>query len=406
MEIDSSHPIFQTIETGNGKPTSSNIIVLPSQQEAQAQAWAEASGAGARVFQCHIYEQGRRTHLAFSVSMNLLLEIARLQNANRPLIPNHVDEIARYLVETKDYILPPFVFNSSTPIKVFAFGMSAVKFGYAVIPSELILYVTDGQHRLKAIEKALPERPELRNDGATVLVVQEDDIDKIHQDFADCAKNKPIPPALLAAFDISNPLAELTRQLSRELVIFNGRIDKTSKSVGKATNYLFTMNQLQIGVAEFLFGSSRKQVLKSCSIQVNNEFNLQLEKVKTFYRGFAEINESWKQLLKPASETGNLDLYSWRQERIDFTTIGLQIISRVGHHIFFSKGFTEQQRFTLLEALASLDYKRDSALWENSLVVDDGNGNKKIVAKIATANKGFEVAMQEVEKQTSISLTV
>ncbi|MBD2540901.1 DNA sulfur modification protein DndB [Coleofasciculus sp. FACHB-SPT36] len=416
--LDSPYQTVSTVDINNGKRSSANIVILPTQQEAQSQAWADAGTSGARVFLCHVYEQGRRIHLAFSLPMDLLLEMARLQTAdakknknnaeeliNRPLIRQHVDEIAKYLLETDNYILPSFIFNSSTPIKVFAFGTGAVKFGYAVIPSNVELYVTDGQHRLKAIEKASAERPSLRNDSVTVLVVQEDDIDQIHQDFADCAKNKPIPPALLAAFDVTNVLAKLTRDISRQLVIFDKRIDKISKTVGKDPNYMFTMNQLRIGVAEFLFGSSRKQVIESRANQQKSEYKMQMEKAKIFYMEFAKNNEVWKPLLQPASETINLDLYSLRQDRIDFNTVGFQIISRVGHRIFFNNEFSDAQRNTLIHALASLDYRRNSALWENSVVIDDGEGNRKIVTQSAAVDKGIKVAVREVEQRTGISLT-
>jgi DGQHR domain-containing protein len=288
---------------------------------------------------------------------------------------------------------------------VFAFGTGAVKFGHAVIPTNVELYVTDGQHRLKAIEKASTEKPSLRNDSVTVLVVQEENIDQIHQDFADCAKNKPIPPALLAAFDVTNVLAKMTRDISRQLVIFDKRIDKISKTVGKDPNYMFTMNQLRVGLAEFLFGSSRKQVIESRSNQQKSEYKTQLEQAKCFYMEFAKNNEIWKSLLQPASETVNLDLYSLRQERIDFNTIGFQIISRVGHRIFFGKELTDEQRSTLIKALASLDYRRDSALWENSVVIDDGEGSKKIVTQSAAVDKGFKAAVKEVEQRTGIMLS-
>ncbi|HEY9813867.1 MAG TPA: DNA sulfur modification protein DndB [Candidatus Sericytochromatia bacterium] len=418
MMLDSPYQTVTTLQANNGKRSSANVVMLPTQQDAQSQAWADAGTSGARVFLCHIYEQGRRIHLAFSLPMDLLLEMARLQTAdakknknnaeeliNRPLMRQHVDEIAKYLLETDNYILPPFIFNSSTPIKVFAFGTGAVKFGYAVIPTNVELYVTDGQHRLKAIEKASTERHSLRSDSVTVLVVQEEDIDQIHQDFADCAKNKPIPPALLAAFDVTNVLAKLTRDISRQLLIFDKRIDKISKTVGKDPSYMFTMNQLRIGIAEFLFGSSRKQVIESRSNQQKSEYNSQMEKAKTFYMEFAKNNDVWKSLLQPASETVNLDLYSLRQNRIDFNTIGFQIISRVGYRIFFTKELTTEQRNNLIKALASLDYRRDSLLWENNVVIDDGEGNKKIVTQSAAVDKGFKVALKEVEQITGIMLT-
>lgn len=416
--LDSVYHRTNSIDTSNSKASSANIVLMPTQQDAQSQAYADAATCGARVFLCHIYEQGRRNHLAFSLPFNLLLEMAKLQSAdhkrhksnaeeliNRPLIHQHVDEIAKYLLETDNYILPPFIFNSSTPIKVFAFGTGAVKFGYAILSTNVELYVTDGQHRLKAIEKAIKEKSELRDDSVTVLVVQEDDIDRIHQDFADCAKNKPIPPALLAAFDVSNLLSKLTRQISRDLVIFNGRIDKISKTLGKDPNYIFTMNQLRVGIAEFLFGSSRKQVIESRSNQHKGEDKILLEKAKVFYMEFAKINDSWKLLLQPLSQTVNLDLYSLRQQKINFNTVGLQIISRVGHRIFFGKDFSDEERNKLIEALASLDYRRTAPLWENSVVIDDGEGNKRIVAQIAAVDKAFKIALTEVEEKTGIKLS-
>ncbi|MFB2924175.1 DNA sulfur modification protein DndB [Aerosakkonema funiforme] len=417
MTLDTSYQTLQSINDNSGKRSSANVVLLPTQQEAQNQAFADSATSGARVFLCHVYEQGKRTHLTFSLPFSLLLEMARLQTAdtkknksnaeeliNRPLIRSHVDEIAKYLLETENYILPPFIFNSNTPIKVFAFGTGAVKFGYAVIPINVELYVTDGQHRLKAVEKAVPEKPELRNDSVTVLVVQEEDIDQIHQDFADCAKNKPIPPALLAVFDVTNVLARLTRQITKELVIFDGRIDKISKTVGKDPTYLFTMNQLRTGMAELLFGSSRKEVIESRSNQQKSEYRTLLEKAKTFYMGFAQTNDAWKQLLQPVSKTVNLDLHSLRQDRIDFNTVGFQIINRVGHLIFFGKEFSDEQRITLIHALASLDYRRNSGVWDNSVVMDDGSGNKKILAQIAAVDKGFKVAVKEVEQKTGIKL--
>lgn len=414
---DAAYQTSFAVNINNGKRSSANIVLLSTQQDAQSQAYADASTCGARVFLCHLYEQGKRSHLTFSLPFNLLQEMARLQTAdtkknksnaeeliNRPLIRSHVDEIAKYLLETENYIIPPFIFNSNTPIKVFAFGTGPVKFGYAVIPANIELYVTDGQHRLKAIEKAIPERPELRDDSVTVLVVQEDDIDQIHQDFADCAKNKPIPPALLAAFDVTNVLSRLTRSISKELVIFEGRIDKISKTVAKDPSYIFTMSQLRVGMAEFLVGSSRKQVIESRSNQQKSEFKTLLEKAKTFYTQFAQINEAWQSLLQPASKTVNLDLYKLRQERIDFNSAGFIVISRVGYFIFFGNEFSEEQRNLLVEALAKLDYQRTSQLWQNSLVMDDGDGNKKIIAQMAAVDKGFKIALREVEAQTGLKL--
>ncbi|MEG3438862.1 DNA sulfur modification protein DndB [Pannus brasiliensis CCIBt3594] len=396
--------------------SSADLVQCQRQDEAMSQAFADAATSGARTFICHVYEQGGRTHLVFSLPLTMLLELARLQSAeakknksnadeviNRPLIHQHVNEIAKYLLETEQYILPSFIFNSNTPIKVYTYGSGPVKFGYAVIPTDVGLYVTDGQHRLKAIEKAIIERPSLRNDSVTVLVVQEADIDQIHQDFADCAKNKPIPPALLAAFDVTDTLSKLTRTITNDLVIFNGRIDKISRSIGKDPVYMFTMSQLRIGIAEFVFGSSRKQVIESRAGQSKSEFLLMLERAKVFYTEFAKNNDTWQLLLQPVSQSIGLDLYALRQHRVDFNTVGFQVISRIGHLIFFGQEFTDLQRDSLIKALAGLDYSRDSTLWQNSIVIDD-DGNKKIVTQTSAVDKAFKVARDEVSQRTGIPL--
>jgi DNA sulfur modification protein DndB len=401
----------------DNQPVNTNVIFLDTERDALDQATRSAATSGARLFICHVYEQGNRTHLAFSLSLKLLLEIAKLNSAdgkknksnaeemmNRPLMQPHVKDIAKYLVNTDAYILPPFIFNSNTPIKVFAFGSGSVKFGYAIISSDILLYVTDGQHRLKAIEKAVIERPELNNDSVTVLVVQEEDLEQIHQDFADCSKNKPIPPALRASFDVSDFLSKITRDLTKELDIFTGRIDKISSTVGKDANYIFTMSQLRIGVSEFLFGTSNKS-LDSFTVENREEYQTFLNKAKLFYLEFARNNTTWSLLFQPRSQANNLlNFYNLRQERIDFNSVGFIVISRIGYLIFSDSSFTEEQSMILIKALASLDYRRTCILWENSLVIDDDKGGKKIIAQRAAINKAIKVALGEIEKQTGISL--
>jgi hypothetical protein len=38
------------------------------------------------------------------------------------------------------------------------------------------------------------------------------------------------------------------------------------------------------------------------------------------------------------------------------------------------------------------------------LVIDDGDGNKKIIAQMAAIDKGFKIALREVEAQTGLKL--
>lgn len=409
-------PVAQTGDTQ--VKSCADMVVLTSVDEAMRSAQTDASTSGARVFNCTVYQQGGRTHISFSVSFDLLVELAKFNSAhkkdnrgdadqytNRPLDDSHVKDIVQYLRDTDNYILPPFTFNARTPIRVYAFGSGTVKMGYAVVPTDAELYITDGQHRIKALPTAFDYRPELRKDGAMVQIVQEDDLDKIHQDFVDCSRSKPIAPSLLTAFDVENTHARFTRRLAATSVIFNGRIDMIARTLGKDPVFLFTMNQLRVCAAEFLYGSTRKEVIQSNAVRLLGDKDSDNEKAMVataaeFYKYFAENNKAWELLLQPAKETKKkIDLYSLRQSRIDFNTTGFQIISRVGHYIIFRNKFTDEQRSLLIMTLAGLDYSRNYTLWQGNAVA-----NGKLLTQITAINEAVKAAVEEIKQQTGITL--
>ena len=164
------------------------------------------------------------------------------------------------------------------------------------------------------------------------------------------------------------------------------------------------MSQLRVGVSEFLFGTSNKN-LDSYTVEDLAVYKASLEKAKSFYLEFARNNTTWSLLFQPTSQANNLlNFYSLRQERIDFNSVGFIIISRIGHLILSENNFTEEQNLILIKALANLDYRRTCSLWKNSVVIDDDKGGKKIIAQRAAINKAIKVAIVEIEKQTGISL--
>ncbi|WP_310415153.1 DNA sulfur modification protein DndB [Chamaesiphon sp. OTE_8_metabat_110] len=402
----------------NSLQSGSEIVVLQTESEAQQQAFADAATSGARVHLTHVYQQGGRTHLTMCMSNKMIVEMAKLNSAdkkdnradvdefvNRPINPRHVDEIARYLEDRENYILPAFTFNSRTPLRVYAYGKASVKFGYALLPTDLELYVTDGQHRIKALDKIRVQRPEIMNDGATVVIVQEDDLAQIHQDFVDCARSQPISPSMLTAFDSQSLLPNFTRILSKESVLFSGRIDMISRTLGKSPYFLFTMNQLRICAAEFLFGSSAKRDIDSRSpklLQSPEDRQEALDKAISFYHRYAEFSNDWSPLLEPAERTKKVDIYELRQQRLDFNVTIFQVISRLGHFLMFGEAFanlTEQEQEDLIRAIADVNFNRDAELWQGKVVIDGRLLTQRGVIDDATA-----IAAQQIAEKTGINL--
>jgi DNA sulfur modification protein DndB len=395
------------------------IIVLDTEAEAQKAAFDDAATSGARFHLTHVYQQGGRTHLTMAMPNKLILEMAKLNSAdrkdnradvdefvNRPIDPRHVDEIARYLLEReKNYILPAFTFNSRSPLRVYAYGKGSVKFGYAMMPSDAELYVTDGQHRIKALQKIRDQKPEIMNDGATVVIVQEDDLDQIHQDFVDCARSKPISPSMLTAFDVNSLLPNFTRILSKDSVLFQGRIDMISRTLGKSPYFLFTMNQLRICAAEFLFGSSGKREIESRSpklLQSSEDRQEALDQAINFYHRYAKFSNVWSPLLEPAEKTKKIDLYELRQERLDFNVTGFQVVSRLGHFLMFGEAFanfTEEEQDDVIEAIANVDFKRDAELWQGKVVM-----NGRLLTQRAVIDDATTIAAEQVAEMIGINL--
>ncbi|MBF6357183.1 hypothetical protein IU449_22000 [Nocardia higoensis] len=85
-----------------------------------------------------------------------------------------------------------------------------------VVGDDVRFYVTDGQHRITAIRGHGSDRAAIpglvdadagfENDSLAVLIVVEEDLKRIHQDFADAAQTKQIPASLLDVYNTREPV--------------------------------------------------------------------------------------------------------------------------------------------------------------------------------------------------------
>ena len=122
-----------------------------------------------------------------------------------------------------------------------------------VLPPEEYLYVTDGQHRLEALRQAITQKPELEHDSVGVTIIEEANIDKVHQDFFDAAQVKPLAKALLVEYDGCEPVNWLAREVGNSVRVFKDRVERLG-NVGKNSLMLFTTNQVKQGVLQLVVG--------------------------------------------------------------------------------------------------------------------------------------------------------
>ena len=337
-----------------------------------------------------LYSQAGRSFISASLPVRMLLSMARRDSAgkkddpaahrNRPLAPAHVKEIAEYLRTEPRYLVPPIMLNAAFELQTFIVETPLqAKLCVFVLPPEEYLYVTDGQHRLEALQQMIREKPDMENDSVGVTIVQEDDIDKVHQDFYDAAQAAPLSKALLVEFDGREPLNALTRYVGANALILHGRVEKIG-SVGKNSLMLYTTNQVKQAIYQLLVGDwslYASAIQKQAQQILAPAEDLWRNRVMSFLDEFATHNPQWKQVIDNPLETGvSVDIPGLRQNYLHFSGGGLLVMGGVGHTILEGgapDGTLSIQQKELIANLASLDWSRTGGLWQGYLVGPQGN---------------------------------
>ncbi len=391
-----------------------DIQIYDTFSTAQQAANDEAMATRGTAIPGALYEQGGRMMVSTSLAMHEVIRLVRLdsynakkggnpsESRNRPLIPEHVRSISDYLTSEEQYILPPVTLNIDKPLKCFTSSTRApVRNVVVIVPRGYQFYVTDGQHRIKAIENAIEIRPELQDDAISVNLVLEQEMVKVHQDFADCAQTKEIPKSLLAVFDTRSKLYPLLQRMTKEVDLFRGRIDEAAQSIGKTSIKLFTLNQIRFCAAEILLGNSiqnREQLAKHVAERLDGPAGEQhIRNIVDFYQRFTQYNDIWTLIAnsnaKPGPEENSIP--KLREDNVHLTATGLQVISRVGNSINTRE---EEERDEFIRRLATLDYGRRSPIWLDNIV-------SKGTWKINTTNFPVKVAVRNVKLAIGLELT-
>ena len=339
-----------------------------------------------------LYTQAGRNFVSTALPARMVVSMARRdstarkddprEHRNRPLDHSHVREIATYLREQQVYLLPPIVLNASHKLPMFVQRtQTSTKPCAFVLPPDEYLYITDGQHRIEALKQALLHRPEMERDAIGVTIIEESDLDQVHQDFFDAAQVMPLAKSLLVEYDGREPLNWLTRDLIASVSILAGRVEKIGRTVGKNSLMLFTSNQVKQGVLQLLVGDwtlyagamnrQAEQILAPAK-------DLWAQRLRAFLEAFTKHNTQWSQVTRaPLSEGSVLDVPHLRERYLHFSGAGLLVIGGVGHAILDKPGSTDghlsSEQEAQVAALADLDWTRTGALWQGNVVGPQGN---------------------------------
>lgn len=261
--------------------TPSNVMVVGSVTAAE-QYWAGHAASGGRILPGVTFWQGGRLFFSTAVSFGVAVQHLetrainrkRLQKElevdpfvevreafNRAVDVDHEKGIVKYLQDNPDkFILPPLIINADENVELVVVGDVKKRqphLAWLLVDDSFRPVITDGQHKFLAMKDAIEGNSRLRNSGIGIMVSFEQSKEQMHQDFADCAKTKPIPTSLMQVYDRRAKSSQVVAHLSDQCALFGrGKIDPDGASITKRSVKLFLHNQV-VGFVKAIVGSRR-----------------------------------------------------------------------------------------------------------------------------------------------------
>jgi len=259
--------------------------------------------------------------------------------AQRTLKESRIPAIKNYILNNPD----DYIFSSLTASVdgTMKFSPSpslgqAGKLGRLYIAMESRLLINDGQHRRKAIEEALKERPELGHEMISVVFFQDIGLKRSQQMFSDLNKNAIKPTKSLSIlYDQRDEFSQFIVNLVNSIEIFDRRVDLESTSLSNRSKKVFTLNAISDASMHILgIGKGRKltkeekQIIKEFwdEVSINiPEWQLLLQKKITPFelrKGFVHTNAN---LLNAMGIVGNILIKeypeNWKEKLQGFKNI-------------------------------------------------------------------------------------
>ncbi len=355
-----------------------------------------------------VFNQGPRRMMSAVLPVRVLLRVlyseparkgmgTNVSRLNRPVDAKHVKSIFEYLSsairENRPYILPPLTLNVTTDAEVYVPKGRAITSGWAILPEGHCMAITDGQHRFLAIRKVAEELHgteegnNFSNNGIPVMVTLSSSTEEAHQDFADAAKTKPLPPSLVAVYDLRHPGNAAVMRLTERVKLLQGRVDATSTTLSINSPYIFLVNQIRQFVKSSLTNNPAATnatfyTQAMDALHNSRSFEDWVQSRISFLEVLTEIIPTWKEistLPKPQGPESHMVLSRMKEIRsrqtVDLSVAALSALGLVSWALLSSttdkvKTATREALRQRLAPLEAVDWRRSAAIWKGSIVED------------------------------------
>jgi len=239
--------------------------------------------------------------------------------AQRVLNVSRVPDIAKYILDNEDgYLFSSIAASCSTPLN---FVPSEVSPDLGTLEMELEnteFIINDGQHRCAAIAAALKENPAIGKDKISVLLFATENLERLQQMFSDLNRfAHKTSKSLDILYDHRDNLSALTMEVSEQVSVFRGMIDKERITIPLRSPKLFTLATLYDANQELL----GDRIAKGPSREYADKLALSVE----YWSELASVMTDWKRV-----KDGDLKAAELRQEKINTHAVVIRALGGVG----------------------------------------------------------------------------
>ncbi len=252
------------------------------------------------------------------------------------------------------------------------------KLGRLYISMEARLLINDGQHRRRAIEDALKERPDLGHEMISVVFFQDKGLKRSQQMFSDLNKNAVKPTKSLSIlYDHRDNFSKFIVEMVNDVEIFQDRVELEKTSMSNRSTKVFTLNGISDATMH-LVGISKSKKL------TNEEENY----IKEFWNEVSKNIPEWQLLL------GNkITPVELRKEFVHSNTNSLNALGIVGRTLLQENKDNWKEK---LKGLKNINWSRSNPEWEGRLLIN-GRMLKNVI--------GVELAANTILQMCGITLS-
>ncbi len=336
--------------------------------------------------------------------------LAETPHGNRIRSKDHIEAIAKYLLEEEHPILGAIVLYArpedvrSEEINID--GASDVYMLYMRVGAKFD--IGDGQHRVAGLARALeavadrdeddPLRRKLERFSVPILINPDGDPLRRAQDFTDLQRNsKPPSGSLGASMDRRHPVNRFTLDVTKSLELLDGgnRIEYHKDTIGKLSTRLYTFQAFRQGVMILLGAGkerSRAGVEKAADRALAGGYDQQVERITGIFELCQERLPGWKEI-----RDGTIDVPVFREQYIHATAAGY-------YALCLALFRAEEQGVSLeeaIDALAAIDWHRPTgpSFWDGSLIVVQTQADGSERRKMSAGRTAYEEAGERLVAQ-------